>query len=168
MSSWQHIEQRLTERVRELSAQEHAAQREFAYREWAAGAVLQCIEDLERGLYSRVAVLGPTLRQTLDIRRLQPSRAEGVQHVVCLGIGGDEVHLHGQWLPGMAPTVYLLWSRKRNNRYCQMVSVAGGWLVPRGNLTGYQLRPQDDPSGNEITTEQLLLRAFELLTIGSR
>jgi hypothetical protein len=168
VSSWQHIEQRLTERVRELSAQEHAAQREFAYREWAAGAVLQCIEDLERGLYSRVAVLGPTLRQTLDIRRLQPSRAEGVQHVVCLGIGGDEVHLHGQWLPGMAPTVYLLWSRKRNNRYCQMVSVAGGWLVPRGNLTGYQLRPQDDPSGNEITTEQLLLRAFELLTIGSR
>lgn len=168
MSSWQHIEQRLTERVRELSAQEHAARRELAYRQWAAGAVLQCIDELERELHSHVAALSLPLRQTLDIRRFQPSRAEGVQHVLCLGIGGDEVHLHGQWLPGMAPTVYLLWSRKRNNRYCQMVSVAGGWLVPRGNLVGYQLRPQDAPSGDEITGEQLLLRAFELLTIGSR
>jgi hypothetical protein len=166
MLSWEHLERRLSERAQQCAEQRRVADRIRAYETWAAGVVEQCLHDLEQDLASRLLGFDAETRRSLTVTRLRPSHG-GSQHVLCLNFGLDEVHLHGQWQPGQAPTVHLLWSRRRKSRYGHLLSVAGGWLVQNGSSAGYGIRPCDG-SRDEISREDLLLRALGLLTIGTR
>src|SRR5690606_36443107 len=102
-----------------------------------------------------------------------------VQRALSLSLALDQVYIHAQWQPGGAPTVHLLWSRRRQQRFCQMVPIAGGRLMPlfdasdlaankpTRELCGYRIVATDD-SCHEISREHLLPRALGLLGNGSR
>lgn len=137
--SWQQLEKQLNARARSWAALNQAEQERFAYEAWAATAVPACIDDLEQELRERVLTFEASLRNNLAVTRVVPSRS-GMPDVVCLALGPDEVHIHGQWEPGRAPTVHLLKCRKRADRYAQLLPLAGGWLVHSDVGKGYRIQ----------------------------
>ncbi len=183
MLPWDNLARDLASRAR-ASAEEHEAQaRALEYNTWARRIVEVCLEDLEAELHRHLARFDEPVRRSIGITNIHPQHsgafmAGGVQQVMCVHLAQDQVHIHVQWQPGAAPTVHLLWSRRRQRRYCQLVPVTGGRLLPesepttpgaarRLSPTGYRIR-STDPSGDELTREALIYRALGLLAVGTR
>lgn len=189
MLPWDALARDLSERVRVLDVERQAQQQALHYQAWARGAVDVCLEDLTRELASGISRLADDVRRNLtvvlDTVRLDTVRLDcrrsnggqeqgGAQRVLSMALSGDQVHIHGQWRPGSAPTVHLLWSRRRQGRYCQMVPLSGGRLMPvpspqraeglvaRPFTRGYRIVAPDG-SGHEISSERLIFRALGLL-----
>jgi hypothetical protein len=181
--SWDNVERGLASRVELHAAERQAREQALKYEVWARHAVDECLDDLTRDLTHRVAHFDEAVRRGLTTKTFYPSHLvdseqRGVQRVLSIELALDQVHIHGQWSTGNAPTVHLLWSRRQQNRYCQMVPVTGGRLVPRhsmpkvdgsadNTLVGYRILAGES-SRDELSREQLLLRALGLLASGAR
>lgn len=188
--SWQQLEKQLNARARDWAALGQAEDEKQAYEAWAARAVPACLDDLEHNLRQRMTTFEHSLRNSLTVTRAAPVRP-GMPYVLCLALGLDEVHIHGQWEPGRAPTVHLLKCRKRADRFARLLPIAGGWLLPHESGPRYRIQSFasatsgpaaiDDVtandtgrdgamgsgslSGHEITPDQLLYRALALFTL---
>lgn len=167
MLPWDQLAKGLLGRAQAWTEEQHAAERQRLYEEWAHTALRHCFEDLERECRERVSHCSPAVSQCVEVDTVHPGTRAGVAKALRLRLGGDEVHIHASLHPGAAPTLHLLWSRKRQGRYCQMVPVAGSKLLPRDQLRGYRLCPTEG-SGDEISAEHLVYRALALLTNGAR
>lgn len=176
---WDNVARGLAARASTCAVERRAREQALKYQAWASRVVDECLDDLTRDVTERIAHFGASTRHALRVETVHPSRrsAEGPQgtaRVLCLQLGLDEVHIHGQWQPGSAPTVHLLWSRRRQNRYCQMVPLSGGRLMPLPHAftdqegdsadarVGYRI-VAGDGSSDELSREQLLFRALGLL-----
>lgn len=180
MLSWDALARSLADRVAENQAERAAREQALRYEAWARWVVGASLDDFASDLTNNLERLGADVRRCLTVELTNPKTAgERVQRALSLSLSLDQVHIHTQWQPGAAPTVHLLWSRRRQQRFCQMVPIAGGRLMPlfhpsdpavnrpTGELHGYRIVANDD-SSHEVTREHLLLRALGLLGNGTR
>lgn len=162
---WDQLAKGLLNRSQAWTEEQHAAERQRLYEAWAKDAVERCFDDLEHECRERVSHCPPAVSQCVELDIVDPGTRAGVAKALRLRLGQDEVHIHASFHPGVAPTLHMLWSRKRQGRYCQMVPVTGSKLMPRDQLSGYRMCPIAG-SGDEILPEHLVYRALTLLTNG--
>lgn len=164
MLPWEPLAGALSCRAREHTASTQAAERRAAYQAWALEAIRLFVDQLEVDLTARLGTFDGPTRSNLTHTRHRIPQGVGFGEVLTIGLAGDEVHIHAQWCAGQSPTVHLLWSRKRQQRFCQLVPLSVGHLVPLGDLEGHRLEGLPDGSSHEHTREHLLYRALSLLS----
>lgn len=167
MLPWDQLAKGLNSRAEAWTEEQQAAQRQRQYEIWAEAALARCFEDLMVECRRRVSHFAPAVSSCITVDVIAPGTRAGVTRALCLRLGEDEVHIHASHHRGGAPTLHLLWSRKRQGRYCQMVPIAGNKLLPRAQWSGYWMCALDG-SSDEVSLEHLIYRALALLTTGSR